>query len=80
MTSIEGYTEQDIVHLYTTEPQSVPVFHQYLRNCVIYKYVLYIIEMSSYSASTHICYIKIHAEMTEILQVKDCSCYIPWCP
>ena len=72
--------EQDIFHLYTTAPQSLPGFHLYLRNCVTYKYVLYIMRRPSYSASTHICYIKIHAEMTEILQVKDCSCYIHWCP
>ena len=38
------------------------------------------LERYSYSASTHVCYIKCHAEMTEILQVKDCSCYIHWCP
>ena len=42
LTSIEGYTDWDIFHLYTTAPQSLPVFHQYLRNCVTYKYVLYI--------------------------------------
>ena len=60
--------ERDIFHLYTTVPQSLPVFHQYLRNCVTYKYVLYIrsSERSSYSASTHVCYIKIQAEMTDI--------------
>ena len=29
-------------------------------------------ERSSYSASTHVILHKIHAEMTEILQVKDC--------
>ena len=33
--------EWDIFHLYTTAPQSLPVFHQYLRNCVTYKYVIY---------------------------------------
>ena len=38
------------------------------------------LDRSSYSTSAHICYIKIHAEMTEIWQVKDCSCYIHWCP
>ena len=31
------------------------------------------LERLSYSASAYVCYIKIHAEMTEILQVKDCS-------
>ena len=43
-------------------------------------FYLYIIRKVSYSASAHVCYIKIHAEMTEILQVKDCSFYIHWCP
>ena len=43
-------------------------------------YIYTSLERSSYSASTHVCYIKINAQMTEILQVKDCSCYIHWCP
>ena len=46
----------------------------YLQICMIYHEKGF-----SYSAYTHVCYIKIHAEMTEILQVKDCSCYIHWC-
>ena len=43
-------------------------------------YFIYIsLERLSYSASA-VCYIKFHEEMTEILQVKDCSFYIQWCP
>ena len=34
------------------------------------------LERLYYSTSGYVCYIKIHAEMTEILQVKDCSFYI----
>ena len=33
------------------------------------------LERLYYSTSAHVCYIKIHVEMTEILQVKDCSFY-----
>ena len=29
------------------------------------------LEGSSYSTSAHVCYIEIHAEMTEILDVND---------
>ena len=44
-------------------------------------YFIYIsLERLSYSTSAHVCYIKIQAEMTDILQVKDCSFYIHWCP
>ena len=38
------------------------------------------LERLYYSTSAHVCYIKIHAEMTEILEVIDCSFYIHWWP
>ena len=34
------------------------------------------LERYSYSASAHVNYIKIHAEMIEVFQIKDCSFYI----
>ena len=44
-------------------------------------YLIYIsLERLYYSTSAHVCCIKIHAEMTEILQVKDSSFYIHWWP
>ena len=41
-------------------------------------FYLYIFRKVVFSTSA-VCYIKIYAEMTEILQVKDCSFYIHWC-
>ena len=47
-------------------------------------FYLYIIRKVVFCASAHVHYIKFHAEITEILQVKDCSFYIhvgqfsPW--
>ena len=77
LTSIEGYTEQGIFYLYTT---TLP-YHGYLvsvtfspisrKPCYQQICIIYILERLIYSASAHVCCIKIHAEIKELLQVKD---------
>ena len=54
------------------ECEELPVFQQYLGKYATYKYMYNMsLEKCYCSASADVCCIKIHAEMTEILQVKD---------
>ena len=59
--------------------KQVQVFKKYLRNCVVYKYVLYIIRKVFLQCFYLFLMHKVHVEIAEKLQVKYLVFHIHWC-